>query len=222
METKKDIEAILSQERFARYLTWADGDHSRALALYALNTQLSEALYTPLHMLEIALRNRIHTTMTVFHGERWFEITELVQIETQRQVLVKAKEDLARDKKPPEPGRIVAALTFSFWTSMFSPVYEQLWRNSLHRIAQREDKKSVRRKDLSSALTPIRILRNRVAHHEPILAWDLRKHHDAILRITGWLSPAAAAWTCRHSRFESVCPTERIFLGPKPQDFQES
>ena len=30
-------------------------------------------------------------------------------------------------------------------------------------------------------------------HHEPILAWNLPKHHDAMIRITGWLSPAAAA-----------------------------
>lgn len=218
METERDIQAILSQERFDRYLTWAGGDCSRALALYALNTQLSEALYTPLQMLEITLRNRIHTVMSAFHGERWFEMTELVQIETQRQVLAKALDDLVREGKPPEPGRVVAALTFSFWTSMFSPTYEQLWRASLHQIAQRDDKKSVRRKDLSGALTPIRILRNRIAHHEPIISWNLRKHNDAILRITGWLAPAAEAWARQYSRFDTVWPKERIL----PTTFADS
>jgi hypothetical protein len=43
------FEQALSPERFGRHLEWAGGDHTRALALYALNTRLSEALYTPLH-----------------------------------------------------------------------------------------------------------------------------------------------------------------------------
>src|ERR1019366_8465897 len=46
----------------------------------------------------------------------------------------------------------------------------------LYRIAQRPGK-PLRRKDFSTALTPIRLLRNRIAHHEPILEWNLPKHY---------------------------------------------
>lgn len=52
------IEQALSLERFARYIAWAGGDRDQALALYTLNTQLSEALYAPLQALELSLRNR--------------------------------------------------------------------------------------------------------------------------------------------------------------------
>jgi len=52
--TREDIEEAISLERFSRYLHWAEGDHIRALELYALNTQVSEALYTPLQMLEVS------------------------------------------------------------------------------------------------------------------------------------------------------------------------
>lgn len=68
--TFADLEAALSLERFARYVAWAGGDRARALELYTLNTQLSEALYTPLQALELALRNRIHTAMAAAYGER--------------------------------------------------------------------------------------------------------------------------------------------------------
>ncbi len=45
------FEATLSLERFTRYFEWAEGDRLRVLEPYALNTQLSEALYTPLQIL---------------------------------------------------------------------------------------------------------------------------------------------------------------------------
>ena len=71
---------------------------------------------------------------------------------------------------------------------MFARDYEELWRATLSRIACREDGKVLRRKDLSGPLTPIRLLRNRIAHHEPILKWNLGKHYTNILEITCWLS----------------------------------
>ena len=58
----------------------------------------------------------------------------------------------------------MSSLTFSFWTSMLAPACEDMWQTTL----------------------------NRIAHHEPIMHWNLDKHYANILRITGWLSPAAA------------------------------
>ena len=90
--------------------------------------------------------------------------------------------------------------------------YENLWQTDLHRIARREDGKGLRRKDFAGSLTPIRLLRNRIAHHEPILEWDLPKHHDAMLRLTGWLSPSAADWCRGLDRFGVVYPAEPLAL----------
>jgi hypothetical protein len=74
-----DMEKAFSLERFARYVTWAGGDREYALALYTLNTQVSEALYIALQTLEVSLRNRIHHVMMAAHGERWFEISGLIK-----------------------------------------------------------------------------------------------------------------------------------------------
>jgi len=209
---QEEFEQALSLERFARYLEWAGGDRQRALELYALNTRVSEALYTPLQLLEVVLRNRIHTVMSATGGARWFEQEGLLAIEHQRQQLAKAVEDLQKERKELTAGRIVAALSFSFWTAMLSPAYEDLWQVSLHQIARRADGKGLRRRDLSSPLTPIRTLRNRVAHHEPIIQWNLSRHYENILQIIRWLSPAAAEWCQTHSRFEQVYPGDRITL----------
>ena len=214
----KHLEEALSLERFSRYRAWAGGDKGRALDLYGLNTRLSEALYTPLQMLEVALRNRIHAVLSASIQPRWFEAPGFLTVPYQNEQIAEALADLRRERKEPDPGRVVAALTFSFWTTMLGTHYENLWQTDLHRIGRRDGGKGLRRKELSGPLTPIRLLRNRIAHHEPILAWDLRKHHDAMLRITGWLSPVAAAWCRSLDRFDQVHPTERIALQQATDD----
>jgi hypothetical protein len=100
---------------------------------------------------------------------------------------------------------------------MFSPAYEDLWRMSLKGIATRQEKPLVR-KDFSRPLTQIRLLRNRVAHHEPVLHWDLRKHHRSLREMTRWLSPAAFAWSAALDRFEQIYPVESVILAREMTD----
>lgn len=212
-----DMEAALSLERFGRYVAWAGGDREHALALYTLNTQVSEALYIALQTLEVSLRNRIHTMMSVKHGERWFEDPAIVLIPHQHGQVAAAVADLEHDGKDATPGRIIAALSFSFWTAMFSPAYETLWRATLKDIAHR-DGKTLSRKDFSKPLTQVRLLRNRVAHHEPLLHWNLRRHHDAMRQLTLWLSPPAHAWSEPLDRFDAVYPAPGALLQRDAQD----
>lgn len=219
-ETPKDdgreLEAVLSTERFARYLGWAAGDRARAADLYALNTAMSEAFYTPLQMLEVALRNRFHAVLTDAHGGSWFDMPGFLTVSHQHEQLAKAKELLAEKGRPLEPSRIVAALSFGFWTALLNKGYEPLWRATLHQAlqpgARDEWGRALTRKGMNTPLRPLRELRNRIAHHEPIIDWNLPKHYAAILRVTGWLSPVGAAWTEAHSRFPAVYPAEGIAL----------
>ncbi|HBK05085.1 MAG TPA: hypothetical protein DDZ81_04390 [Acetobacteraceae bacterium] len=206
------LEAALSADRFGRYLAWAGGDRARALDLYALNIRLSEALYPSLQMLEVVLRNRIHAIMSEAIAPDWLLRDDTLLVPHQAMQIATAVSELGRDTKAPTPSGIVAALTFSFWTTMLGPSYENLWQTHLHRIGRRRDGKGLRRKDFSAPLTPIRILRNRIAHHEPVLSWNLPGHHQAMHRLTGWLSPGAATWCFTFDRFVAVCPSTRIGL----------
>jgi hypothetical protein len=204
MPSPDDIEDALSLERFSRYVGWAGGDRRAAVELYSLNARISEALYIPIHGLEIALRNRIHTVMTAAEGERWFETDGRLAAPHQQDQLATAIAEIEEAGKEASAGRIVAALTFSFWTAMLSPAYENLWRTTLNRIAETEEGKRLPRKSFSRPLTQIRLLRNRTAHHEPILHWNLVKHHGNILQLTRWLSPGVHHWVASIDRFDVV------------------
>lgn len=205
-----DIEAALSCERLARYIAWADGDREEAIRLYALNTSLSEAFYTPLQMLEVALRNRCHAVLSDAHGADWFDRPGVILTLFQGLSARKAKLDLVAGLPAAarvnsdvvtwlSPGRIVASLTFGFWTAFFGNDYENLWRSCLCRAVSAPPEKMTRKR-LDRELTPTRIFRNRIAHHEPILYLDLVKRHQSILQVTEWLLPTAARWSRANER----------------------
>ena len=62
-----------------------------------------------------------------------------------------------------------------------------------------------KRKGIRARLDHIRVLRNRVFHHEPI--WhlpDLEERHRQILETIGWISPAMMTMTRMLDRFDSV------------------
>ena len=61
------VDAI-SADRFSTYRLWADQDDALATRLYTFNVQLSAALYGPLHMLEVALRNVADRQLTAKRG----------------------------------------------------------------------------------------------------------------------------------------------------------
>jgi hypothetical protein len=60
------------------------------------------------------------------------------------------------------------------------------------------------RKDAHRALEDLRSLRNRIAHHEPILQRPLPQEHGSILTTIAWLCRATATWVGHHSRFTAV------------------
>lgn len=191
-----------SDERMRRYLTWAGQCSDRAASLYAINLQLSESLYVPLQTLEILLRNRIHHVLAAAHGPLWFEAgTRVLGIPRQHEQLRVAAGDLRRQGRAITPGGIISHLTFGFWTMMFNKEHEVLWQQTLHRISAHPAGRGLRRKQFSTPLVRTRHLRNRIAHHEPILHWPLQQHHADMMQLMEWLAPEAAGWCRTHDRF---------------------
>jgi hypothetical protein len=50
------------------------------------------------------------------------------------------------------------------------------------------------RRLLHEQLTAVRKLRNRVAHHEPIFAYEISAEYRRISKIISWRSPETACW----------------------------
>lgn len=198
------LETSLSRERLTKYLAQVGGETNGALHLYAKNTRISEAFYTPLQGLEVCIRNAIDGQMGNKFGQNWYEpgvanlnhpLTEMVE---------KAKQALRADKKPIERGRIVAELNLGFWVAILGPKYETgIWRPALrHAFPHRP--RGHERKQIHKALNAIRRLRNRVAHHEPILDRDLEEDYKLIIALISWVCPHTADWVDNLSRLPAA------------------
>jgi len=192
----------IAPERFARYLTWCQGDQGIAHKLYARNVALAEAFYTPLHTLEIVLRNQVDQAMRQAYGNTWHDNPAVLGPYLQVKV-----NDAHRRLDPLGPsktrGHVVAEMSFGFWTAMFNRHQHHLWK---HLKPVFKAAKGLQRRDVSGKLDDIRGLRNRVAHYEPIVQLDLMALYKEIDTLTGWLFHDAATWTARHSRFLGLCP----------------
>ncbi|HEX2080651.1 MAG TPA: hypothetical protein VHG08_23305 [Longimicrobium sp.] len=209
------IRKALSSERLDAYGIGRSDDEK--LANYFWNLALCESLYPSLHGLEVALRNALFDAgRALFPGlatrdvHCWLDADPPVILIDERTAVDLAKRRLLDRRKPLEPGRLVAELSFGFWTALFDVRYEQsriLWpRLFSARLLDAGCPRSMRsRKALSPLLNRIRHLRNRVFHHEPIWHWnDLAQQHQLALEMIGWFSPALRATIEPNDRFASI------------------
>lgn len=196
------FERCVSEERFNTYLACYDGDRAKALELYALNATVSSAIFPTLQNLEIALRNAFHVALSERYGEWWLDRHGVITDVFQRQKIAEAQLQLVKDKKPLTPGRVVAGLAFGFWTSCLGARYEDtLWRRGgLSAVFEGKPKRNA----VNRQLTPIRLLRNRIAHHEPILHLNLPQHRENALNLTRACAPALAEWNEANCRFDET------------------
>jgi len=188
-----------SSERLRKYRQDRDSDGT-VIARYLWNMRLSEALYPTLQALEVTLRNSLHDAVTTKYARAdWYNIPNLLEPFGAREVVTAVAKltDAARKKglQPVAlhtPGRVVAELTFGFWTGLFSAEYEtnrRLWPALIVLVFPQAPRRSRSRREIARLLHPIRYLRNRVFHHEPI--WntpDLMVRHTQIVRLISWMN----------------------------------
>lgn len=201
------VDAI-SADQFSTYRLWASQDEALAKQLYTFNVELSAALYGPPHMLEIALRNVGDRQLTARRGADWLDDANTLTTGYQQNCVVKARDQLQRDRKAGTHGQMVAELNFGFWGSLFGRQSHHLWQD-LRPIFQT---RGIQRPGIATQLADFRVLRNRVAHYEPILTLPLAQRYADITTLTGWLSPSAAAWINDTSEWAAVYPGVPILV----------
>ncbi|MGE6786696.1 hypothetical protein ACQKGL_29725 [Ensifer adhaerens] len=163
--------------------------------LYSYNVQLSADFYASLHMLEVALRNKVDEALTKAHGTGWMHNGAVLVDAYQQGCVAQAQGILQRDRKAVTHSQMVAELNFGFWSSVFGRSSNHLW-GPLRPIFQTN---GLQRAFISQKLRDLRKLRNRIAHYEPILAQPIATLHQDILTLTAWMSVDASAWITTHS-----------------------
>ena len=207
------LEASLSRDRLSTYLAASGGDQVQALRLYTWNTAVSAAFYGPLQGLEITLRNAIHTQLSHRYGSFWFDNPDTGLDAGASTRINAARSDVDRSGAAPRPDKIVARLSFGFWvaltgrgerrTSGRKANYEMtLWRPALRNAFPHRER--LVRRQVHGPLIALRLLRNRIAHHEPLIKRDLSQDHELVLELAGWMSPAMRAWVEHHSRVPAL------------------
>jgi hypothetical protein len=198
------IERLLSLERLSRYTELSGGNREKTIKLYQNNTALSEALYTPLQGLEVCLRNACSIELAILLGDTWHENTHAIFEHPVTEMIESARRSLTNDGKAITLGRMVSELNFGFWVAILAPRYENgLWRPALRKAFPNRPRK-VERKEVHKSVNALRRLRNRVAHHEPILHRDLQHDHEQVLRILEWACTRTAGWIAAQSRLPAV------------------
>lgn len=199
------LEQALSIERLATYVRRVGGDRRDAIRLYEHNTKISEALFGVIRGFEVALRNSIHDTLrNGFGADNWYDHLPFQLLKEEKRSIRIAKLNIHRRHKPLTSGRVVAELTFGFWCGLTSKVYSaHLWVPHLHKAFPH---KRLGRKEACERLNELRLLRNRIAHHECILEANLPKQHADLIETLGWICPISAAWVSQYSSFHALNP----------------
>jgi hypothetical protein len=192
VESPDWIREVLSTPRFAPYLAKTDGDVDAAIRLYWWNVEVSAAFYTPLHCLELGLRNALHERLRIRFGRvDWWAVAPLSD-NGSRTVSAAIQKIVGRGGRLYVADDIVAELSFSFWVSLVSrgASYDRtLWVPALHRAFPYY---KGRRQPLHDNLLAMVLLRNRIMHHEPIRHRHLHADHLKIYRLLGYISPSMA------------------------------
>lgn len=196
---------IIMADRLGTYLASVGGDPARAVRLYTWNIEVSAAFWGPLQAVEVVLRNALHQQMhALFAREDWWNDPLVALHHDQQQQVAKTLAKLAKRKPGFGSGHVVAELTLGFWTGLLGrgTGYEhRLWTPALRRAFPGYRGS---RANLHAVVESLRLLRNRVAHHESIFSRHLAADHESILALAGHIDADARTWIDSHSRVPTV------------------
>lgn len=173
-----DFQHILSEERLNRYLTACGHDTRKTMTLYRLNLNLSQEVFTLLSCFEVALRNAIDRQLTARFGYDWLRdailpggIFDIPSCRDSAKIIRKAYNRLNRNGEYTHH-KLIAEMEFGVWKYMFAnPQYRATGQQLLSIFPNKP--RSSREIQYNQAyvfneLDGVNILRNRIAHHEPI------------------------------------------------------
>ncbi|WP_196812316.1 hypothetical protein [Nocardia sp. CNY236] len=181
------------------YITAAEGDITRAMALYGWNARVSAALMLPSHFAEVTIRNAVSEALTTVYGSRWpWNLGLQRSLPAPAGPVYSPRQDLLNTRnRESTTGGVISELKIVFWQSMFTARHDvRVWNHHILNLfpnASGPTPSDLRRR-IYTDLESIRKLRNRVAHHEPILARNLGEDLNRIIELIELRSKPAGVW----------------------------
>ncbi len=196
----KKYTSNISMERLSAYIC-SDADNIEDIInRYKNNIKISQALYPELSILEISLRNAIDNIFKEKFGEDWIEqevinnnILDNYDYMTLQKAYNDTKNECKKSSKDFTAGKIIANLSFGFWTNICLKKYNsKIWtKKGFFKgvFVNYPKNKQQQIHAISNTLNSIRKLRNRVFHYERILKHpsSLLKKYNEIMEILSYL-----------------------------------
>lgn len=197
----------LTSPRLSSFMSAAGGDPALALRLYEWNAAVSAESFRLIGQVEVVVRNAVHGTLADWSAEldtgSWFENRHgYLQSEAVRTVS-RTKARLALRRRRITEDAVISDLNFGFWRHLLSGPYKStLWpfamRSAFPHLPSADAPK------LFKAMAQLHVLRNRVAHHEPIHQRDLASDYAAGCFVLGAVSPAVETWATGEGRIPAL------------------
>jgi hypothetical protein len=190
------VQRHLSPARLGTYVQACGGDVAAAITLYRWNASTAAAFWEVLGHGEVILRNAMHDQLAVQHQRRgdpgeWFD--------DPRRVLTPAALDDVRVARRragtgATPGKVVAELSLGFWRYLLARRYSAtLWPAIVHAFPHRPRRGDAQR-TLESHVIDLHQLRNRIAHHEPLINVPLTDRLRSLEFVLDCINPQIRTW----------------------------
>jgi len=213
-DTVKALKASLSEPRFATYLSKASGDEAYAMALYLYNVRLAKAFLFPLGVAEVVLRNAVDHVLVQTYGASWHQDPNFRGQILTHQSLASLDKAIGRVGVR-DRGKVIAELTFDFWSNLFRLDYADLWRTKAN-IAFPNLQRGEGRHEIQILVKEINRFRNRVAHHEPILDVNVPDLQSKMIKLTNLRCPKTSDWMRHHTTINIVMRSKPNLQGSAP------
>lgn len=222
----RTLSTLLSTERMGTYERIAARRGSSALELYVLDLELSAAFMADLALTEVCLRNAMDTQLSTHFGPTWYRRDDLFDERSRNAIKQAWRAGNCTDTSP--PGKLIAELMLGFWVGLLDAggyadrpphnvrrSYDNLlWRPCLrHAFPHGSGKRSAQH----TLAKRVQALRNRVAHHEPLIAGipipgtkqrrTVRQAHHDLVELMSSIDPELAAWISQHGRVSELIPS---------------
>lgn len=194
------LHTAISAPRFNRYLAACGNNKRRAEKLYRANLKLSQKMYSVIGIFEVVLRNSIDRHFIPIKGNLWLE--DAVSIGGYLDVSAGCEDSFHSVQEAIHKlgieythDRLIAKLTFGFWTYQFSKKEFAASGSTLLDVFLNRPF-GTKQKDVFQDLIRINDIRNRIAHYEPI-CFDkstgtistllVQKRYNLIVELFRWL-----------------------------------
>ena len=172
------IEQTLSIPRLSKYENFYKNkgepyEKSDVLMLYERNLIISNKFFYLLNYFEVVLRNAVIQAIEISfrcdETNSWHENEAFIRSLSRRgRHSPKSMFDSAKEKFPDSPSKMIPELKFVFWQKMLMANYEErIWQGGFSSVFPNATVEN--RKIFYDWTDQLRELRNRIAHHEPII-----------------------------------------------------